>query len=134
MTRARWRFPLAPPEQARELSAALGIGLPAARVLAARGFTDPAAARRFLNPSTSHLNDPFAMPGMREAVARVQLAISRQERILLYGDYDVDGTTSVAIMKKALDLAGGIADYHIPHRIRDGYGMRPEAIDAAVQA
>ncbi|HWR53787.1 MAG TPA: single-stranded-DNA-specific exonuclease RecJ [Bryobacteraceae bacterium] len=134
MTQAHWRFPLAPPDQARELASALGIRLPAARVLAARGYTDPAAARRFLNPSTQDLNDPFAMAGMREALTRLQQAIARQDKILLYGDYDVDGTTSVAVLKKAIDLAGGIAEYHIPHRIRDGYGMRTEAIDDAIAA
>jgi single-stranded-DNA-specific exonuclease len=71
------------------------------------------------------------MLGMREALERLRQAIASDEKILLYGDYDVDGTTSVVIVKKAIELAGGHASYHIPHRIKDGYGMRSEAIDQA---
>src|SRR5690349_24168542 len=68
---------------------------------------------------------------MREAVARLRAAIDKREKILIYGDYDVDGTVSVVILKKAIELAGGEASFHVPHRLRDGYGMRAEVIERA---
>ena len=71
------------------------------------------------------------MRGMDVAVERLRQAIERQDPILLYGDYDVDGTTSIVILKKALDLLNARAEFHVPHRLRDGYGMRAEVIEAA---
>ena len=68
---------------------------------------------------------------MTEAVARLKRAISGGERILIYGDYDVDGTTSVVILKKAIEMAGGTASFFVPHRLRDGYGMRADAVEKA---
>jgi single-stranded-DNA-specific exonuclease len=113
------------------LSSALGISLPAARVLCARGLGDAAEARRFLAPSTADLNDPFLLADMRTAAARLASAIERREPILLYGDYDVDGTSALVVLKKVLDLAGGVATCFVPHRIRDGYGMKSEAVEDA---
>ena len=89
------------------LSAALGISMPAARVLCARGFGDAAEARRFLAPSTADLHDPFLLAGMRRAAERLASAIERKEPILLYGDYDVDGTSALVMLKKGIDLPGG---------------------------
>ena len=100
-------------------------------MLLSRGYRDPDAARRFLRPSIEDLNDPFLMHGMRAALDRLQRAIAASEKILLYGDYDVDGTASVVIVKKAIELAGGRCTFFIPHRLRDGYGMRNEAIEQA---
>ena len=68
---------------------------------------------------------------MTDAVKRLRSAIDRREKILLYGDYDVDGTSAVVILKKAIELARGVADFHVPHRLRDGYGMKIEVIAAA---
>jgi len=102
-----------------------------ARVLINRGITDPVAALRFLRPSLDHLFDPFLLAGMQDAVARVKAAIANREKILIYGDYDVDGTISVVILKKAIELAGGQAEFHVPHRLKDGYGMRTEVIEEA---
>jgi len=133
LIKARWRLPQIDPLQAEALRDALGIHMPAARALVSRGLTDPGAARRFLEPSLDDLNDPFLMLGMREAVARLSAACRNREKILLYGDYDVDGTTSVVILKRAIEMAGGAAEFHIPHRLRDGYGVRMEAIDAAAR-
>lgn len=104
-----------------------------ARVLWARGYRESDATERFLHPVTSHLNDPFLLRDMQSAAERLALAIRDREPILLYGDYDVDGTTSIVILKKTIDLAGGNASWFIPHRIRDGYGMRPEVIEAAAR-
>src|SRR5262249_53144864 len=88
-------------------------------------------ARRFLAPSMEHLHDPGLLAGMPQAVERLRQAIERGEKILIYGDYDVDGTTSVVMLKKAIELSGGQADFHVPHRLRDGYGMRAEVVDRA---
>jgi single-stranded-DNA-specific exonuclease len=109
------------------------VGPLAARTLVNRGLADPAAARRFLAPSLEDLHDPFAMRDMRQAIERLLRAIRGHEKILIYGDYDVDGTTSVVLLTKAIELAGGAADYHVPHRLKDGYGMRAEVVEAAAE-
>ena len=127
----RWLLPEINPQQVETLRAALGIGAPAARVLSSRGYRDPAAARRFLAAPIEDLHDPFLLAGMKEAVERLKRAVLQREKILLYGDYDVDGTTSVVILKKAIELAGGQAVFHVPHRLKEGYGMRPEVIEQA---
>jgi len=129
VTRARWLLPDCSPSQAAPLAGSLGISLPAAAVLFRRGYRDAALARRFLEPSLDDLNDPFLMLGMREALERLWRAISGGEKILLYGDYDVDGTTSVVLMKKAIELAGGEARFYIPRRLTEGYGIHEAAIE-----
>jgi single-stranded-DNA-specific exonuclease len=106
----------------------------AARVLQHRGLTGADAIRRFLNPSLADMHDPFSLRGMPEAVARLRQAIAAGEKILIYGDYDVDGVTSVVLLTKAIELAGGKAAWHVPHRLKDGYGMRPEVVEAAAAA
>ena len=128
---ARWLIPEVSSQAAKSLAAALHIGLPAARVLLARELQEPDAARRFLHPSLDDLHEPAALLGMTEAVERLRRAISGHEKILIYGDYDVDGTTSVVILTKAIELAGGTASFFIPHRLRDGYGMRSEVVEKA---
>jgi len=127
----KWIVAEAEPGSVAALSAALGISMPAARVLCARGLGDAAEARRFLAPSTADLHDPFLLADMHAAAARLAGAIQRREPILLYGDYDVDGTSALVVLKKVLDLAGGIATCFVPHRIRDGYGMKSEAVEDA---
>jgi single-stranded-DNA-specific exonuclease len=96
-----------------------------------RGYCDAESARRFLQPSLDDLLDPSGMHGVTSAVARIRQAIERREKILIYGDYDVDGTTSVVILKKAIELSGGEAVFHVPHRLKDGYGMRTEVMERA---
>jgi single-stranded-DNA-specific exonuclease len=102
-----------------------------ARLLVMRNITDPESAERFLAPSLSHLHSPYAMTGLRTAVERLAAAIARKEGILIYGDYDVDGTTAIVVLKTAIELCGGSASFHVPHRIREGYGMKDEAIERA---
>jgi single-stranded-DNA-specific exonuclease len=128
---ARWLLPESQRAQVEALATALRIGAPAARVLVHRGLSDPAAAARFLRPSLDDLHDPLVMRDMPRAIERLQAAISNREKILIYGDYDVDGTTSVVVLTKAIELAGGAAEYHVPHRLKDGYGMRPEVVERA---
>ena len=130
MPGCRWTLPLSSADT-NPLAAALQITLPAARVLCHRGLADPDAASRFLHPSFEHLLDPLTLRDMPEAVARLRRAIAGAEKILIYGDYDVDGTTSVVLLTKAIELAGGSADFHVPHRLKDGYGMRPEVVERA---
>jgi single-stranded-DNA-specific exonuclease len=128
---SRWLIPAADPDAAAALAATLGVQSITAAVLLARGITDASAARRFLAPDLAHLHDPALLTGMRDAVARVKTAIQAQQKILIYGDYDVDGTVSVVILKKAIEMAGGQASFHVPHRLRDGYGMRADVIERA---
>ncbi len=127
----KWIVAGTEPGSVAALSSELGISMPAARVLCARGFSDATEARRFLAPSTADLHDPFLLADMRAAAARLASAIERKEPILLYGDYDVDGTSALVVLKKVLDLAGGVAACFVPHRIRDGYGMKSEAVEDA---
>lgn len=128
---ARWLLPKLDCAEVEALSRALGTGTVAASVLYGRGFRDSASARRFLCPSLDDLHDPLAMRDMERALERLTRAIRNHEKILIYGDYDVDGATSVVILKRSIELAGGIADFHVPDRLKDGYGMRPEVVDEA---
>lgn len=102
-----------------------------APLLVRRGITDAAAAGTFLSPSLSHLHAPERMMGLSAAVDRIDAAIERKQPILIYGDYDVDGTMAVIILKTAIELCGGAADFHVPHRIREGYDMRDDVIERA---
>jgi single-stranded-DNA-specific exonuclease len=133
MPAARWILPTPDPKKISDLAAALNLRPVTARVLAGRGFSDPDVAGRLLKPSLDALHSPYLMAGMHAAVSRLRRAIEQKEKILIYGDYDVDGTSSIVILKKAIELAGGAADFHIPHRLRDGYGMRTEVIEKAAQ-
>jgi single-stranded-DNA-specific exonuclease len=128
-----WVLPTPNPPEAAALASALHLGPLAARVLVHRGLADPEAARRFLCPAFEDLCDPLALCDMSTAVQRLVRAIRDRERILIYGDYDVDGTTSVVLLTKAIELAGGQATYHVPHRLKDGYGMRSEVVEAAAE-
>ncbi len=105
-----------------------------APLLIGRGITDAESAARFLSPSLSHLHAPDCMTGLPAAVDRLDAAIAGKEPILIYGDYDVDGTMAVIILKTAIELCGGAADFHVPHRIREGYDMRDDVIERAAAA
>src|SRR5579864_7772008 len=105
-----------------------------APVLVSRGIADIDSARQFLSPSLSQLHAPELMMGLPAAVERIDAAITRKEPILIYGDYDVDGTMAVIILKTAIELCGGSADFHVPHRIREGYDMRDDVIERAAAA
>jgi single-stranded-DNA-specific exonuclease len=102
-----------------------------APLLVRRGITDADSAATFLSPSLSHLHAPERMSGLRLAVDRIGAAIERKEPMLIYGDYDVDGTMAVIILKTAIELCGGSADFHVPHRIREGYDLRDDVIERA---
>jgi single-stranded-DNA-specific exonuclease len=124
---------------AGELNSSAGLKNPQlastlARLLVMRGITDGETAACFLAPSLVHLHSPYLMFGMRSAVDRLDAAIERKEGILIYGDYDVDGTTAIVILKTAIELCGGSADFHVPHRIKEGYDLRGDVIERAASA
>lgn len=105
-----------------------------AKLLLLRGIDSPTSAAPFLSPSLDHLHSPYLMTGMRAAIDRLDAAIERREGILVYGDYDVDGTTAVVILKTAIELCGGAVDFHVPHRMREGYDLRGDVIERAAAA
>jgi single-stranded-DNA-specific exonuclease len=110
-----------------------------ARLLLARGLADPTAARAFFNPSFDDLIDPMRMLGMATAVERIQQAVRNGEPILIYGDYDVDGTTATVLLKTAIERIApkdrpAVVTYHVPHRLREGYGMQTGVLGQAAAA
>jgi single-stranded-DNA-specific exonuclease len=113
------------------LARALGAPLAVAHVLVNRGIGTPEAARSFLDPAGEDLHDPLDMLDMDRAVERVLGAIRAGERIMVHGDYDVDGITATFVLYSALLKLGASAEYRIPHRTRDGYGLSPDAMDEA---
>ena len=116
---------------AADLSRAANLPLIVAELLLARGVRSIEDVDRFLNPQLTHLHDPYLMNGMRAAVPRVQQAIAAKEPILIYGDYDVDGTTATVLLKTAIEMLGGEVRFHVPHRLKEGYGMRDEVLETA---
>jgi single-stranded-DNA-specific exonuclease len=110
-----------------------------ASLLISRGITDPAVAQTFLNPTIDDLIDPMLMLGMDLAVARIQQAVRSSEPILIYGDYDVDGTTATVLLKTAIERIAAkdrpaVVTYHVPHRLREGYGMQTGVLGDAAAA
>jgi single-stranded-DNA-specific exonuclease len=118
-------------EQARGLARELGAPLAAAVALVNRGVRNAADARQFLQPTLEDLNDPFLLLDLDRAVDRIRTALVRGERILVHGDYDVDGITSTFMLVSVLRDLGAQVEYRIPHRLRDGYGVSDAAIEDA---
>ena len=127
----RWRFPAVNFESAERWGAALALPPKIAQILIQRGLGDSASAAKFLCPDLSDFHDPLLMADMAAAVGRLRRAIEAREKILIYGDYDVDGTVAVVVLKTALESLGGLVSVHVPHRMTDGYGMRATAIEEA---
>lgn len=130
-SRKRWIYPETDAAASAELSHAANLPLVVAELLLARGLRTADEIDRFLHPQLSHLHDPYSMLGMAAAVPRVQQAIERREPILIYGDYDVDGTTATVLLKTAIEMLGGEVRFHVPHRLKEGYGMRDEILEEA---
>ena len=131
----RWVFPggerdvEAQRRAARRLAMELGLDPLAARVLVARGVHEPDDAARFLSHELTHLPDPFRMKGMSAAVERLTRAVVQQQKVTLYGDYDVDGVCSTALLSLFLDAVGAPPLTYIPHRIDEGYGLNIRAVE-----
>lgn len=128
----RWTLKPADDNIVNTLHEALKVNPAICRLLAVRGITDYDTAKSFFRPQLSDLHDSFLMKGMDKAVQRITEAVEWHERIMVYGDYDVDGTTSVAVvysfLRKHYD---GELSYYIPHRYREGYGVSKQGIDYA---
>ena len=123
------RWIVAPPsEAAQPLADSLKTSPIIAQILINRGLADADDCRRFLSPSLKDLYDPADIPGLKPAAERIVQAVRDRHKIAIYGDYDVDGITGTAILWHAIRLIGGQADFYIPHRIEEGYGLNAEAM------
>lgn len=118
--------------EVKHLSAALNVNMVIARLLVQRGIKTFNEAKAFFRPRLSDLLNPFLMKDMDKAVERVEQAIAKQEKVLVYGDYDVDGTTSVAMMYSFLKSRIEQIEYYIPDRYSEGYGISPQSINYAI--
>lgn len=123
----------ADPDNVAQLAAELGVDPVLATLLINRGVKTFEEARAFFRPSLSALHDPFLMKDMDKAVARLEKAISSSEKILVYGDYDVDGTTAVALVYSFIHKLNPLADFYIPDRYDEGYGVSRKGIDWAAE-
>ncbi|MGN0258155.1 MAG: single-stranded-DNA-specific exonuclease RecJ [Bacteroides sp.] len=129
-----WNYLPITPEQeevSQHLAQELGISPILCRLLAERGIQTAAAAKKFFRPQLPDLHDPFLMKDMDVAVDRLNRAMGRKERILIYGDYDVDGTTAVALVYKFIQQFYSNVDYYIPDRYNEGYGVTTKGVDYA---
>ena len=120
-------------EAAKALAKETGINPVLCKLLLERGITSAAEAKRFFRPQLSELHDPFLMKDMSSAVERLNQAMGKKERILVYGDYDVDGTTAVALVYKFLQQFYSNIDYYIPDRYNEGYGVSVKGVDYAYE-
>ena len=120
-------------ETVEKLAASLGVDKIIATLLVERGVTTFEEARRFFRPALDQIHDPFLMKGMREAINRINEAIERQERIMVYGDYDVDGTSAVALVYSYFKELDSNIDFYVPDREREGYGVSYQGIDYAAE-
>ncbi len=113
---------------AAEIASALNLSLATSRLLALRGYTTPDAARAFIQKETELLYDPFLLRDMGNAVDRIVTAVQKNERIVVYGDYDVDGVTAVSVVYTYLKELGCDVGYYIPNRVGEGYGVNIDAV------
>jgi single-stranded-DNA-specific exonuclease len=127
MTSHRWTV-ADPDPRAADLARLLRTSPLIAQILLNRRLDDPVACHAFLAPKLSQLHDPASLAGLGAAAERIAEAIRRREKIVIYGDYDVDGITATAILWHAIRLLGGDVHYYIPHRIDEGYGLNSEAV------
>ena len=118
-------------ETVENLAASIGVDRIIATLLVERGVKTFEEARRFFRPGLDQIHDPYLMKGMRQAIDRINLAIQQQQRIMVYGDYDVDGTSAVALVYSYLQDLDRNIDFYIPDREREGYGISYQGIDYA---
>jgi len=132
MKAKRWIVRRQDAQQAASLARVLGVSPILAALLITRGYDNESSARSFLTPGHNQIHEPYLMLGMREAVSRLETAIDNGEPILIYGDYDVDGTTGTAVLLRALKLLGARTGFHVPHRFTEGYGIQQPALEKAL--
>lgn len=129
----RWKFTEYNPDEAEELHNNLRVHPIFCQLLVQRGIKTFDQAERFFRPKLAHLHDPFLMKDMETAVRRIEQALIKKERILIYGDYDVDGTTAVSTMVTFFAKYHKAIDYYIPDRYKEGYGVSMQGIEYAIQ-
>lgn len=129
-----WKSAERDEKSAARLAAALGIPLPLAVVLAARGLAEPETAQRFLNPRLDNLADPTDLPDMGRAVERILRAVKTRERIVVFGDYDADGVTATALLTRFLRGLGAETVPFLPLRLEEGYGLGVDALQRCLEA
>jgi len=127
----RWAIQKHDREQVINLSQALKVSPLIAALLISRGFESPETAYKFLNPSYEDLHEPNLLKDMTKSVARILKAIEAGEKILIWGDYDVDGTTGTVVLRKALEILGAETGFHVPNRFTEGYGLNIPALEKA---
>lgn len=127
----RWVIQKHDHARAAALAAELRVSPLIAALLIARGYETADRAHKFLNPSYDDLHEPFLLKGMHEAVARIFKAIENREKILVWGDYDVDGTTGTVLLRKTLKILGAETAFHVPNRFTEGYGINIPALEQA---
>lgn len=134
MSRLKWIAKDTPnPQVVEHLSTQLNIGEPLAELLVARGINTFEQARSFFRPQYTDLHDPFLMKDMDKAIERIEQAFAKGEKIMVYGDYDVDGTTSVAVVYAFFKKIHDKIEYYIPDRYKEGYGISTQGIDHAAE-
>ena len=116
-------------EKTNEIAQKFNINPLLATVLANRGIVEEEKVRVFLEPKRSDFYNPFLLPDMEKAVNKILEIIKNKEKVIIYGDYDVDGITSITVLKKFLEERGIEVGYYIPNRLDEGYGLNKEAID-----
>ena len=127
----RWTIKKHNHEEVRCLANELNVSPIIAALLITRGYETVETAHKFLNPSIEHLHEPYLLKDMEKAVKRILQAVENQEKILVWGDYDVDGTTGTVVVRKALELIGAKSGFHIPHRFTEGYGVNIPMLEKA---
>lgn len=129
----RWRYKPVPDEEVTSLSTSIRSSRILAELLLRIGISDPEKARRFLRPRLSNLQDPFALTNLRAAVDRIRRALRSDERIVVLGDYDVDGVTSTVLLVSILQRLGVTPHFIVPRRLEEGYGLSRSAIDRVLE-
>ncbi len=129
----RWSLAPAQPLLADALASELKLSPLLVQCLLNRGFSEPAAISAFLQPRLKQLADPFLLPNMEAAVARLLRARERDESLVIFGDYDVDGVTSTALLTETLRALGWKVNYYLPHRMDEGYGLSREGVENCLQ-
>ena len=127
----RWTIQKHDAAAVNKLASELNVKPLVAALLITRGYETPEKAFEFLNPSPEHLHEPLLLKGMRDAVDRIQKAVANHEKILIWGDYDVDGTTGTVLLRKMLSMLGSESVFHIPNRFTEGYGINIPALEEA---
>ena len=129
----KWEFYDTDIDKVNDISKEFNISNLLAKILVNRGITDSKKIEVFLNPTRNDFYDPFLMPDMEKTVERIITAINNKEKTIIFGDYDVDGITSITVLKKYLEERGLAADYYIPNRLEEGYGLNEDAIKKIIE-